>query len=402
MHSGPERVTRSANNAPVADETTITNLRVAGELPAALLGQYMRIGPNRIDTESLPADWADGEGMVHAVTLAAGRAISYRNRWITTDAVAQKLAVDPTPGPRGVGDDVIAANLITFGSCIFAFGDGALAYELNARLDTVRRVDLAGAGRSLVADCKVDSHTGQLHLLTSGSVGSQLHVAVSRGALTRTIRSIDDAPSRIRQIELTSDEVVLVADGFVGVAARAGVDMKPVWFEIDTDARRITAAYAHGDTVVAYSTGPSFVRWTLDRRAAIAHSEVLDPAVQAIATSNWRRRGAAQDFLWTVGAGTAHKHDLVTGQHGWHDFGDGRTPGELVFVADPDRSGAADGGWLVGFVHDEAGEKTEFVVLDAQSIERPAVAIVHIPRRVPTGARATWIAAARRSAPSAT
>jgi len=394
MPSGPQDASRAANKAPVADETTITNLRVAGKLPAALSGHYMRIGPNRIDAVSRPADWAGGEGMVHAVSLDAGRAISYRNRWITTDEVAQKLAVEPTPGPRPVGDDVIAADLIGFGSSILAFGDGALAYELSARLDTVRRVDLAGAGRSLVAHSKVDPHTGQLHLLTHASIGSQLHVTVSRGALTRTIRSIDDAPSRIRELELTRDDVVLVADGFLGVAARAGADTRPIWFEIDTESCHIACAHAHGETVMAYVTGPSLVRWTLDRRAATAHSEVLDPAVQAFATRNWRRRGCAQAFLWTVGAGMARKHDLVTGGRRWHDFGEGRTPGELVFVADPDRSSTEDGGWLVGFVHHDAGDRTEFVVLDAESIEQPAVATVHIPRRVPTGAHGTWIAAA--------
>ena len=141
----------------------------------------MRIGPNRIDAQSLPADWAGGEGMVHVVSLDAGRAISYRNRWITTDAVAQKLAVEPTPGPRPVGDDVVAANLIVFGTSILALGDGAIA-TASARLDTIRRVDLAGVRRSLVAHSKVDPHTGELHLLTFASFRSQLHVAVSRGA----------------------------------------------------------------------------------------------------------------------------------------------------------------------------------------------------------------------------
>jgi carotenoid cleavage dioxygenase len=397
MPSGPEHVTRSTNEAPVADETTITNLRVAGKLPAALSGQYMRIGPNRIDAQSLPADWAGGEGMVHAVSLDAGRAISYRNRWITTDAVAQKLAVEPTPGPRTVGDDVVATNLIAFGSSILALGDGALAYELSTRLDTIRRVDLAGARRSLVAHSKVDPHTGELHLLTFESFRSQLHVAVSRGALTRTIRSIDDAPSGIRQLELTRDDVVLVADGFVGVAARAGVNTKAIWFEIDTESRHIAGAYAHGETVIVYATGPSLVRWTLDRRAVTARCEVLDATLHTFATSNWRQPGSAQRFLWTVGAGTVHKHDLFSGGHRCHDFGDGRTPGELVFIADPDRSSIEDGGWLVGFVHDAAGVQAEFVVLDAEAIERPAVATVHIPRRVPTGAHGTWISATRPS-----
>ena len=123
-----------------------------------------------------------------------------------------------------------------------------------------------------------------------------------------------------------------------------------------------------------HATGPSLVRWTLDRRAATTHYEVLDATLHTFATSNRRQPGSAQRFLWTVGAGTAHKHDLLTGGHRCHDFGDGRTPGELVFIADPDRSSTEDGGWLVGFVHDDAGDQAEFVVLDAEAIERPAVA----------------------------
>ena len=147
-----------------------------------------------------------------------------------------------------------------------------------------------------------------------------------------------------------------------------------------------------------HATGPSLVRWTLDRRAATAHCEVLDATLHTFATSNWRRQpGSAQRFLWTVGPGTAHKHDLFTGGRRGHDFGDGRTPGELVFIADPHRSSTEDGGWLVGFVHDDGRDQAELVVLDAEAIERPAVATVHIPRRVPAGARGTWISATRLS-----
>ena len=286
-----------------------------GSLPAALSGQYMRIGPNRIDAQISPRGLGGRRG--------DGPRGQPRRR--TSHLVPEPLDHDRRRRPEArrradarpatVGDDVVAANLIAFGTSILAFGDGALAYELSARLDTIRRVDLAGARRSLVAHSKVDPHTGELHLLTFASTGSQLHVAVSRGALTRTIRSIDDAPSRIRQLELTRDDVVLVADGFVGVTARAGINTQPIWFEIDTEARHIAAAYAHGETVIVYATGPSLVRWTLDRRAATAHCEVLDPTLHTSATSNRRQPGSAQRFLWTVGAGTAHKHDLFTGGH---------------------------------------------------------------------------------------
>jgi carotenoid cleavage dioxygenase-like enzyme len=160
---------------------------------------------------------------------------------------------------------------------------------------------------------------------------------------------------------------------------------------MDTEARHIAGAYAHGESVIVYATGPSIVRWTLDRRRATAHCEALDTTRHTAACSNNQQPGSAQRFLWTVGVGTAHKHDLLTGGHRWHDFGDGRNPGELVFVADPDRSSTEDGGWLVGFVYENSGDRAEFVVLDAEAIERPAVATVHIPRRVPPGARGAWI-----------
>jgi carotenoid cleavage dioxygenase len=374
----------------------ITSLLVAGKLPAALTGQYVGIGGNRSDAKSAPANRAGGEAMVHAVTLDAGRATSYRNRWITTDAVAQQLTAEPTSGQRAVGD-AFDVSLIAFGTSILAFGDGALAYELDVGRDTIRPVDLAGARRRLIADSKVDPHTGELHLVTSASLPSQLHVTVSRGALTRTIRSIDDAPSRIRHLELTRDDVVLVAQGFVGVAPRAGADIKPNWFAIDTEARHIACAYGHAETVVVYATGPSLVRWTFDRRASTVESEYLDATPHTFATSNRRQLGSPQRFLWTVGSGAAHKHDLFTGERRSHDFADGRTSADLVYVADPDRSSTEDGGWLVGFVHDRAGDQAEFVVLDAEAIEEPAVAMVHIPGRVPSGGRGTWIPAIRPS-----
>jgi carotenoid cleavage dioxygenase-like enzyme len=386
-------VPRSAKSEPVADETTITALRVTGKLPTALTGQYIRIEPYRLDTQGHPGDFASRDALIHAVTLETGRATSYRNRWITTGAATQQLAVEPTSGPRPVDDEVVAANIVTFGNSVLAFSDGALAYELDVRRDTVRPVDLAGARRKLVADPKVDPHTGELHLLTFPSQQPQLHVTVSPGALTRTIRSIDNPPSTVRQLELTCDDVVLVARGFVGVAARAGAEIKPTWFAIDTEARHIACASGRAETVVVYATGPSLVRWTLDRRASTVEPEVLDATPHTFATSNRYGPGSPQRFLWTVGSGAAHKYDLFTGERRSHYFTDGHTPADLAYVADPNRSSIEDGGWLVGLVHDNAHDEANFVVLDAENIERPAAATVHIPRRVPCGGRGTWIAA---------
>src|SRR5688500_6071800 len=99
MASSPEHQSLSGDDAPVHDETTITDLVVSGSLPEALSGQYLRIGPNPIGGDPLPNGPA-AEAMVHAIALRAGRAVSYRNRWIRTDMASRKLGVEPVPGPE--------------------------------------------------------------------------------------------------------------------------------------------------------------------------------------------------------------------------------------------------------------------------------------------------------------
>ena len=71
------------NFAPVLEERSDDHvLEVTGVLPPDLTGRFLRNGPNPV---TLPADtadyhWFSGDGMVHAVSLSAGRATGYRNR----------------------------------------------------------------------------------------------------------------------------------------------------------------------------------------------------------------------------------------------------------------------------------------------------------------------------------
>ena len=105
------------NYAPVADETTITDLAVEGTIPPALSGRYMRIGPNPIGNAPQPYDWSIGDGMVHSIALNAGRAVAYRNRWVTTGAASTKLGTEPvskrspvTPGSTRSGAQPTASD----------------------------------------------------------------------------------------------------------------------------------------------------------------------------------------------------------------------------------------------------------------------------------------------------
>src|SRR4051794_41015334 len=110
-------------DAPVGDETTISDLAVQGSVPAGLSGRFLRIGPNPIGRESIWCESANTDGMVHSVHFHGGRAISYRNRWVTTDATAKKLGTEPVPGPHSTGPDTAATSIISFGGSVLALGD---------------------------------------------------------------------------------------------------------------------------------------------------------------------------------------------------------------------------------------------------------------------------------------
>ena len=86
-----------------------------------------------------------------------------------------------------------------------------------------------------------------------------------------------------------------------------------------------------------------------------------------------------------------YRHDLRTGDRTGHDLGPGRHPGELTFVPDPTRRHREDGGWLIGFVHDDHRNEGDLIVLDAAALDRPPIATVRVPRRIPYGLHGTWI-----------
>lgn len=329
------------------------DLDVRGAVPPGLSGRLVGIGR---------------DGVVHSVQVRGGR-VSYRGRRFRTDAVAY--------------------DLVAFGGSILAFGEDSPAYELSTEIDTLRRVDLAGHGRALAAYPQHDPATGELHLIARDTDEVQAHVVVSAGALTRHSRPVLDTPNRITDLALTYDRVVFVADGFVGVASR---DREPRTTWIATGIAAPSAVHAHdaGDAVVLLALTPLLERWTLHPGAGSIQREVLDPTPRRFAHCGSEGADGSPRLLWTTGNGTIGHHDLVDSRHVHHSLRPD-APGDLVFVADATRQSDADGGWLVGFVHDTWGAATELRVIDAADIVGPAIATVPIPRHVPRGFRCTWI-----------
>ena len=91
-------------------------------------------------------------------------------------------------------------------------------------------------------------------------------------------------------------------------------------------------------------------------------------------------------------SGAILKYDRDTGARAEIALGAGRVGGEPVFVpaADPK---AEDDGYLMTFVYDAAKDASEFVIMDAASMDNTPVASVELPR-VPSGFHGSWVAAA--------
>lgn len=337
------------SNPPQRD----ADLDLRGAVPPGLSGRLVGI---------------DRDGVVHSVLVGDGR-VSYGCWRLRTESVVHRLVV--------------------FGGSMLVFGDETPAYEFTPGVDTLRRVDLAGNGRALAASPIQDPATGELHLIAHDAAGLQAYVVVSAGAFTRHSRPLLDAPDRIRDLVLTRDHAVLVADGFVGLAPRRG-ELRTTWIATGIAAAHPVHAYEAGDVVVVLALTPLLERWTLHPEAADIQREVLDPTPRRFAHCSREGADGALRCLWTTGNGTIGHHELVSKHHVHRNLRPD-VPGDLVFVTDATRESVADGGWLVGFVHGPSGVGSELYVIDAADIVGPAIAIAPVPRPVPRGLSCTWI-----------
>ena len=328
------------------------DLEARGAIPQGLSGRLVGIGR---------------DGTVHSVQVHGGR-VSYRGRHFRTDQVVH--------------------HLVAFGGSILAFGEDSPAYELSMEIDMLRRVDLAGHGRTLAAYPKHDLATGELHLIARDTHGVQAHVVVSAGALTRRSRPVLDAPSHIKGLALSRDYAVFVADGFVGLATRDG-DARTSWVATGVAAPHPVHAHEAADAVVLLAVTPSLERWTLHPDSGTIAREVLDATSRRFAHLRVDGVVGAPRWVWTTGDETIGRHHLSDSRHVHHSLRP-CVPGDFVVVPDPAGQRDADCAWFVGFVHGTSGT-TDLCVIDGAEIAEPAIATVRIPRPIPRWLRCTWI-----------
>ena len=290
--------------APYLHEDETTPLEVRGEIPRELHGTLYRNGPNPQFPPRAGMDyhWFDGDGMIHAISLANGQA-RYRNRWVRTrrfeleraagrslfggvtsmdrcepEAMRALASRGLSPYERiELGVDAANTNVIWHAQRLFALLEVSKPTELDPRtLETLGACDFDGryAG-GMTAHPKTDPETGELLAFGYSAIAPYLryHVIDRHGRLTRT-ESIDvPVGAMMHDFVVTRDHVIFPwfpmtfreenlftnrvwhwepeLGTRIGVMPRNGTNRDVVWFEIDTCfVYHFMNAHSDGDRVV--------------------------------------------------------------------------------------------------------------------------------------------------------
>jgi carotenoid cleavage dioxygenase len=431
---------------PVEAEATAVDLRVTGAIPSGLDGLYARIGANPMDVPN-PANyhWFLGDGMVHGVRLLEGRAMWYRNRWIGSDTVNERLGRQRAPGLRHRMVDTVNTNVIGHAGGIWALVEaGALPVELSDTLETKRHGFFnTSLRRAFSAHPHRDPATGELHAIcydvlvydhvfyvvigTDGGLIRDVAIPVRHGpmihdcAMTATRMVILDLPitfslgAALRGVTFPYQWNTRHA-ARIGLLPRDGSAADTVWFEAPPFFAFHTAnAYDRPDGSVVLDMityphmfdrtrqGPepdsvsTFERWTLGPAKGVFTRETLSDFRQEFPRCDDRRTGQAYRYAYTVGIDLRqtgpqklHAHDLQTGRILRHDFGPTHMPAETIFVP---RHGQADenDGYLLTYVYDLRENSSTLTILNAGDVEGEPAATIHLPAPVPLGFHGNWI-----------
>ncbi|MFI6463410.1 carotenoid oxygenase family protein [Streptomyces sp. NPDC050538] len=441
----------AGNFAPVPDEITVTELAVTGAIPPELTGWYLRNGPN--PHEAASAHWFTGDGMVHGVRLDAGRATSYRNRWVRTPTLATGEQVYGRDGEMNLAAGVANTHVVRHAGRTLALVETSFPQELSCEpgreLDTVGPYDFDGRLRTpMTAHPKTCPVTGELHFYGYGGLAAPYltyHRADADGELTVS-RPIDvPAHTMMHDFYLTRNHVVFMdlpavfsieramdpnggmpyvwSDTYgarLGVLRRDDPHGDIRWFDIDpcyvfhtlnsfeeNDGQRLVLlgmrypSLRDGATVV---TAAHLWRWTIDLTTGALSEEQLDDHPGEFPRIDDRLAGLPADFGHATAApvpelpqydpnesrAAIHRYDLRKSSVASHYFAPGRFPGEAAFAPADDRAGGP--GWLMTYVYDASTDRSDLVILDADNLTQEPVATIHLPRRVPAGFHGSWLA----------
>ncbi len=438
------------NFAPVPEERTVLDLEVVGEIPQEISGRYIRNGPNPDPIPSMAYHWFMGDGMLHGIEIREGRALCYKNRWVRTEGFALRHGLEPPAGPPDVvpaGMNPANTHVVAHAGRLFALCEVGLPYEVTPDLETVGKYDFAGRLKSaMTAHPKLDPATGEMHFFGYSMFGPpylRYHVVGADGELRKTVELEMPAPVMVHDFSITENHVVfydlpVVLDlslldktpipfrwdpahgARLGVMPKGGDAHEIQWYEVEpcyvfhqlnafeqgsevvVDVARFESMFVvdeEGRGGKVAPSSPSLSRWRVDLEAGGVSEEVLEEEGFDFPRVDDRLIGFPARYGYGVevenqGAairfGNLVKYDLREGAKYVHRVGLGRVAGEGVFV--PVGPNASEGeGWVMAYVYDTSGDRSELVVIDADDFESEPVARVMLPFRVPFGFHGSWL-----------
>ncbi|MAT03195.1 MAG: dioxygenase [Acidimicrobiaceae bacterium] len=253
----------SGNNAPVFDELTVTSLEVKGSIPSELAGRYFRNGAN--PQSGISDHWFVGDGMIHGIEIADGKANWYRNRYVRTpmfnnpDKDRMELYLDMET--MGFNYEVSVANTSVLGHAgkIYALEEGSFPYELSKEVETIGCHTYGGKlTTAMTAHPKVCGETGELLMFGYSSLPPYLtyHRISPDGQLVQSEEITVGGPTMMHDFTVTRNHSIFLdlpaifdmemamqggmpirwSDDYAsrfGVMPRAGSDADVKWFDVN-------------------------------------------------------------------------------------------------------------------------------------------------------------------------
>lgn len=425
--------------APVSDEVVLSDLPVQGRIPSALAGMLVRNGPNpysgAFSGDSM-LDWWPEAAMLHGIRLTPEQAPDYRNRWLRTRAWARYFDVDGVENYPETNPNV---NVIRHAGRDLALAEGGRALEIDSMLGTGRVPVTPTPG--MTAHPKLDPTTDEMMWFRSSWAAPYLVYGVSNalGEVTVEQEVALPGPAMMHDFAIT-ERYSLLLDLNVAYDLslfERGLRIPIRWF--DERPARVGVLARGGGAVRWFPIRPCFIQHVANAFESSENTIVLDAIryesflkldealgdfaqnplgrlwryeIDLVSGSVSERQICADDvemprinesftgrpyrYVYGVLQPTDQemrgvvKIDASTGRKEVHLPPAGDQNSEPVFVPDPDRADAEDGGWLLFCAYRASTDSSDLVILDAQNLQRQ-VAAISLPRRIPAGFHGAWL-----------
>ena len=356
-------------------------------------------------------------------------------------------------GPHGIMmKNVANTAVVSHGGKVLALWEAGEPYEIKLpSLETVGPYTFGDRLKSLfTAHPKIDPVTGEMmffgcsfllppylqygivspagEIVKTVPIDLPGPVMMHDFAITENYTIFLDLPLTFQPMRMVNGDLPLAFDwerpSRIGILPRHGDNSNIRWFAIPPCMVIHTAnAYEEGDEVVLVASRMNYChllmpfydennrlkeidletlklyQWRFNLKNGSVKEEIVDEVASEFPRIDDRRMGRKMRYVYAARvAGYMKpkplfdgliKYDLERGMAQTHELGRGRFCGESAFAPHPESS-SEDEGWLLAFVWDAVAKQSELLVIDAREIEKPPVARVLIPSRVPYGFHGSW------------